>query len=374
MAHITERVVKFANDNMNGDLTIFNKAIDLFNHFMDKDGKKGLSYNHKYSFEDKCTAMHKAMMSEINKLSGNPESSILTPRQYFSNPVRKWATFAIVSALIDPIIPDTIIDSIGMFTNVQTGEFGNSFKYDIESNDFFYVTKAGRATRHSEANKTFRGQVNIIPEEHDVSTFASLYRLLSGQENLAIFAMKCARAMETEIAYDAYSAFNTAMGALPEDSIIGAGDGLKISGINTQEIVKLINKVGAFNSGNKPIIIGTPVAVSQLLPSNPNYRYTLDSDYVKIGYNKEFYGADVISLPQKANWQQPYKTLLNDNVLYVLSPASQKPIQLAIEGETLSIADDVYSNANLTQQITFKKSWGVDTASNATYGVIEISA
>ncbi len=374
MAQITNGVVKFSENYMNGDLTIFQKAIDLYNNYTDKDGKKGLSYNHKYSLEDKNKALHKIMMAEIKKLANIPDSSILTPRQCFSNPQVKWATFAIVSALVDPIIPDTIIDSIGMFTNVQTGGYGDSFKYDIESNDFFYVTKAGRSTRHSEANKTFRGQKTIIPVEHDVSTFASLYRLLSGQENLAVFAMKCARAMETEIAYDAYNTFDTIMESLPEDSIAGAEDGLKISGVQTQEVIKLINRVGAFNSGNKPIIVGTNAAASQLLPSDPNYRYNLDSDYVKIGYVKEFYGADIIILPQKANWQQPYKTLLNDNVLYVLSPASQKPIQLAIEGETLSIADGVYDSANLTQQITFKKSWGVDAVSNATYGVIELSA
>jgi hypothetical protein len=367
MAQITNGVVKFSENYMNGDLTIFQKAIDLYNNYTDKDGKKGLSYNHKYSLEDKNKALHKIMMAEIKKLANIPDSSILTPRQCFSNPQVKWATFAIVSALVDPIIPDTIIDSIGMFTNVQTGGYGDSFKYDIESN-------AGRSTRHSEANKTFRGQKTIIPVEHDVSTFASLYRLLSGQENLAVFAMKCARAMETEIAYDAYNTFDTIMESLPEDSIAGAEDGLKISGVQAQEVIKLINRVGAFNSGNKPIIVGTNAAASQLLPSDPNYRYNLDSDYVKIGYVKEFYGADIIILPQKANWQQPYKTLLNDNVLYVLSPASQKPIQLAIEGETLSIADGVYDSANLTQQITFKKSWGVDAVSNATYGVIELSA
>ena len=374
MAILTSNVVKFANERMGGDLTIFEQAIDLFNHFMDKDGKKGLSYSRKYSFEDKSNALHKAMIREINKLSHSSDSEILTSRQQFSDPMKKWATFALVSALIDPIIPDTIIDSIGMFTNVQTGGYGDSFKYDIESNDLFYVTKAGRGTRHSEANKTFKGQVTIIPTEHDVSTIANLYRLLSGQENLAVFAMKCARAMETEIAYDAYKTFDTIMATLPSDSIAGANDGLKISGINTQEVIKLIERVGSFNSGNKPIILGTKSAVSQLLPSDPNYRYTLESDYVKLGYVKNFYGADVIQLPQKADWQTPYKTLLNNNVLYVLSPASQKPIQLAIEGETLSIADDVYQNANLTQQITFKKMWGVDVASNATYGLIELSA
>lgn len=374
MAQITSNTVKFANNNMGGDLTIFHQAIDLFNNYIDKDGKKGLTYNHKYSFADKSIAMHKAMIREINKLSHTPDNSILSPAQYFSNPMQKWATFALISALIDPIIPDTIIDSIGMFTEVQTGGYGDSFKYDIESNDLFYVTKAGRGTRHAEAQKTFRGQVAIIPTEHDVSTMASLYRLLSGQENLAVFAMKCARAMETEIAYDAYKTFDTAMSNLPTDSSVGAGDGLKISGINTQEIIKLVEKVGSFNTGNKPIILGTKAAVSQLLPSDPNYRYTLDSSYVQLGYVKDYFGADVLVLPNKADWQNPYKTLLNNNVLYVLSPASQKPVQLAIEGETLTIADDQYSSANLTQQVTFKKFWGIDTASNATYGVIELSA
>ena len=375
MITLNNRTIKFAKDFMKGDTKIFEMALDLYNNFKDLNGtnkNKNFQYDATKSFDEKCTKMHKVMMEEINKLAGIPENTILAPQQYFSHPAYKWATFNLVSALVDPIIPDTIIDNIGMFTNVQTGDFGNSFKYDIESNDLFYVTKAGRGKRHAEANKTFRGQVNIIPIEHDVSAMVSLYRLLSGQENLAIFAMKCIRAMETEMAYDAYSVFDSTMANLPVD--VAAGDGLRYSGFDTDTFIKLTDKVGAFNSGSKPIAIGTRSAVSKILPSNANYRYALDSDYVKLGYIQEFYGIDILVLPQKANWQTPYKTLLNDNAIYIMSPASQKPVQLAIEGSTMTIPDDVYASANLTQQITFKKNWGVDVASNATYGVIELGA
>jgi hypothetical protein len=343
---------------------LFQRFADLIAHY----NKKG-DYDTSISFSEKDAKVNQLLQEEIAKLAKVDNFSAIPPEMWVTNPMYKWATFAVLGSLIDMIIPDTIIDSIGMYTEVRTGGFGDNFSFDIEPNDLFYVTKAGRGKRHAEGQKSFNGQVVVTPVEHDIAAQVNLYRVLSGKESLAAFAMKCVRSMETEMAYDAYSAFNTAMGAVPSTS----GKELTYTGFTKENFIELTDKVAAYNNGAKPVVSGTRAAVSAILPDDTNYRIQIDSDYVKIGYVPNFFGVDVIVMPQKANWKDKYQTVLDDTKLYVMSPTAGKPIKLCIEGSTLTVADDVYANANLTQQVTMKKMWATGVASAATYGELNLS-
>lgn len=347
-----------------GSTKLYERFADLMAHYNKKEG-----YDASVSFSEKEEKVNEMLKEEIAKLAKVANFSDYPAEMWVTNPMFKWATFAVVGALIDMIIPDTIIDSIGMYTEVRTGGFGDNFAFDIEPNDLFYVTKSGRGKRHAEGQKSFNGQVIVTPVEHDIAVQVNLYRVLAGKESLAAFAMKAVRSMETEMAYDAYAAFNTAMAAVPSTST----KELYYSGWSKANFIALTDKVTAYNNGAKPVVVGTRAAVSAILPDNTNYRLQIDSDYVKIGYVPNFFGIDVIVLPQKANWKDPYQTVIDDTRLYVMSPAAGKPVKLCIEGSTLTVADDTYTSANLTQQMTMKKMWSTGIASASCYGMVELS-
>ncbi len=362
MIRIPANVEKFSAQN--GAETLIKRFADLVAHYNKKEG-----YDTELTFSEKEEKVNKMLQEQIAKLANVQNFADVAPEMWVSNPMYKWATFAVIGAMIDAIIPDTIIDSIGAYTEVRTGGFGDNFSFEVEPNDLFYVTKSGRGKRHAEGQKAFNGQVVVTPVEHDIAAQVNLYRVLSGKESLAAFAMKCVRSMETEMAYDAYSAFETAMNAVPS----AAGYELQYSGWSKTNFIALTDKVSAYNNGAKPIAIGTRTALSAVLPDNVNYRMMLESDYVKIGYVPNFFGVDLMVLPQKANWKTPYDTVLDDTNLWVMAPSAGKPIKLCIEGSTLAITDETYANANLTQQVTMKKMWATGIASNATYGFISIS-
>lgn len=361
MIRIPENVEAFSAQN--GGSKLYTRFADLMAHYNNKEG-----YDKEFSFSEKEAKVNDMMKEEISKLAKIESFSELPTEVWVSNPMYKWATFAVVGALVEAVLPDTILDSIGAYTEIRTGGFGDNFAFDVEPNDLFYVTKSGRGKRHAEGQKSFNGQIIVTPVEHDIAVQVNLYRVLSGKESLAAFVMKCIRSMETEMAYDAYAAFDAAMTALPATS----GKELQYAGYTTANFVELTDKVAAYNNGAKPIVIGTRAAVSSILPDDVNYRIQIDSDYVKIGYIKNFFGVDVMVLPQKANWKDPYQTVLDDGRLYVMSPAAGKPVKLCIEGSTLSIVDDVYGSANLVQQATMKKMWATGIASNAAWGLIDL--
>jgi hypothetical protein len=307
------------------------------------------------------------LLGEISRVSGLGNMSEFKPEVWASHPTYKWSTFAVISAMIDMILPETLVDSMGLYTDVVTGDMASSFSFRVKPRDLFVISKAGRGKRTSEVHKQFDGLVTAIPEEHDITVQVSLYRVLAGEESLADFTLKAVRSIETQMTVDAYNAFNTAMTNLST----GAA-GTKVVGYTQDTAVTLAQKVTAYNLGSKAIFAGTQVALSKMLPGDTNYRYTLDSDYVRMGYVKTAFGYDALVIPQVADFQNPFQLLLDDTRIYVLSPSSQKIIKVCLEGATTSVTNGTYDNANLTQSTTLKKNWTAIVATNALAGLITL--
>lgn len=321
------------------------------------------------TFAEKEDAMNAALRKEIMRVAGVGDLASSFPvAQWASHPSINWATFAVVSALIDMILPDTIIQSIGAYTDVRSIGWGDSAAFDVSPRDLFVVSKAGRGKRMTELKKQFKGQVVIIPELRELSVQVSLYRVLAGKESLAEFVAKAVRSIETQITLDVYNVFNVAMAALP---VVGGAE-LRFAGYSQENLVKLGQRVTAFNGGAKAIVLGTQAALQNVLPADANYRYELESDYVKIGYIRTAFGYDIMPLPQVADWTTPFSMALDDAKLYIVSPSSQKLVKLVLEGSTLSNTTGTYDNANLTQSTTLFKSWGAAIATNAVAGCITL--
>jgi hypothetical protein len=356
-------VLAFAQDNID----TYKRFTDFVNHYRSITESTKKPYDETISFEEKAQRVHEDMIAEIETKSGVSIKG-MEPHLAMTHPTVRWATFAVINARIDAVLPDALIDTIGLYTEIKVGGFGDNFAFEAKPRDLFAVTVAGRGKRRSELKKQFNGQVTITPVEHDISVTVSLYRVLAGQENLAEFVMKAAKSIETQMTYDAYDAFNTAMAALDN----AGDDALRISGFSQATAVSLAQKISAWNGGRKPMFIGTQVALSSILPTNDNFRYDIQSDYVKVGYIRTFQGFDTMVLPQVADWTTPFKLKLDDTHIYVMSPSS-KPLKMCIEGSLLTVQDDVYANSNLTQATTLKKSWGTGIVTSDVLGLIEIS-
>lgn len=371
ITRIPNNVVAFAGEKID----IYKQFKDYFNHYHDKNGsRKGLysetnSEGKIVSLSDKEERINKAIKEEIARLANLPTVEGIAPEVLATHPSYAWATFAVIGAMVDTILPDALIDSIGLYTDVKVGGYSDSFSFDVKARDLFVVSKGSKGKRHGEVHKQFEGQVTIIPEFHDITVQVSLYKVLAEKENMAEFAMKAAKSLEAQMTVDAFNAFNTAMGALDN----AGDDALRFSGYSQSTLVELAQKVTAWNGGNKAVIVGTQLAVQNVLPEDANYRYDLDSEFVKIGYIKTAFNYDVMSLPQVALTATPFKLALDDTKLYILSPSANKILKMCLEGSTISIVDGIYNNANLTQNTTMKKAYGVGVCTNALAGVIELS-
>jgi hypothetical protein len=320
------------------------------------------------SFEEKDKLMNAAFKREIMRIANVTNFEAFPLEAWVTNPMVSWATFAVVSAMVDMILPETIIDTIGAYTEIRNIGYGDSAKFDITPRDIFVVSKAGHAQRSTEIHKQYKGTVTITTEFRELTVAVSLYRVLSGHESLAEFVSKVVRSMETQVTLDAYNQFAATMAALSST----ATTGLQVAGYTQASLVRLAQQVEAWNNGAKPVVMGTQLALVNVLPDDVNYRYTFDSEYVKVGYLRTAFGYDIMPLAQVADQTTPWGTVIANDRLWIVSPSSQKLVKLVLEGNTMSNTDTVFQNANLLQKSTLFKAWGVGVATNAVAAVLTI--
>ena len=114
------------------------------------------------------------------------------------------------------------------------------------------------------------------------------------------------------------------------------------------------------------------VALKAVLPTNNNFRYSLEDAYVKLGAIQQFNGYDVIPMAQIAKLgSTTYELKLDDTKIYVVSPASDKIVKIGLFGGTVTHTDGSYDNANKTIANTTEKAWNVSVVTNSVAGVVK---
>jgi hypothetical protein len=357
------KVMKFAESSPE----LYTAFRDYANHVMAERGVKGKTFS-EISLDEKEQVINKLFAEEIEKRSGLTVATFDGSfARYGTNPLVRSFADSIADYMIDMILPETLIQSIGMIADFRFGGFGDSFSFDIENNALFTVSKAGRRQRTAPAQRLTNTTVTLAPENHMVTVASNLPNILAGRESIAKFVMKAVRSIESTMLYEAYDAFYTAM----ESASMPAN--LTVANYTETALIELCQRVTAYNGGRRAIIAGTAVALKSVLPSSLNTRILLSDEYVTAGSLRTFNGVDVLEMVQVADYtSNDYSMKLKDDRIYVISPASDKLVKVAVEGESLTHTDNSFDNANLSVFGTLNKSWATAVISNSIAGVIKL--
>lgn len=370
---MTIKLPKSVIDFAAGNTEVFEGFVDFWNQYrsettdrkysfaLDDDGKRiPLSVKEK--------AVNESIMREVARLSGVDMSS-MPPEQAASHPLVSWAVGNISSQLIDAVLPQTMVEGTSAYAEVITKPYGESALFEVKSRHLFPVSKAGRlGQREGEMQKGFTGFKALNPEDHIITVGVNMFRVLAGEESLADFTTKAIRSIETEMTKDIYTAFYTAMGALSTN----ATTGLRVSGYTQLDMTKLAQRVSGYMGGAKPILLGTKVALANVIPDDVNTRAQYDSDYVKLGYLRTIAGIDTFEIPQIANWSSPFSTYVADDRLWIVAPGTDKLVKCVIGGSTITHVDDQFKNADLQQNFTIHKMWKAGVITSAIGAEIDL--
>ena len=361
-----ESLVTFAGGNEKA-LDTYKGMRDYYFHYMSAvEGKKGYGdFDASVSLDEKETKMHKALLAEVERVSGCPRGDM--PFEAWSmSPQVKWATFAVVGAMIDAVLPDTIIKSVGIYTEMHTVGFGETVEFEVQPNSIFTVSQSANAQRKGFNKKQFAINETLQAIPYQITVQTQLYKVLSGKENLARFVRKAVISVETKMNLEAY---NTLAGLVANASFPAA---LKVTGYSADDAITLAQTVEAYNNGAKVSFIGTKKAIYQMLPdASKGYRMITDASNPQINIVRGVFDWDIIELPQVATGIN-YGLALDDHKVYVMSTGAEKVIKGVLEGVTLANSNDFYDTADLTSSATMTKRFGFAATSNSVCGVITV--
>jgi hypothetical protein len=268
--------------------------------------------------------------------------------------------------MIDAVLPDTIIKSVGIYTDIHTVGFGETVEFEVQPNSIFTVSQSSQSQRKGFNKKQFAINETLQAIPYQITVQTQLYKVLSGKENLARFVRKAVISVETRMNLEAY---NTLAGLVANASFPAA---LKVTGYSADDAITLAQTVEAYNQGAKVSFIGTKKAIYQMLPdASKGYRMITDASAPQINIVRGVFDWDIIELPQVATGVN-YGLALDDHKVYVMSTGADKVIKGVIEGVTLANSNDFYDTADLTSSATMTKRFGFAAVSNTVMGVITV--
>ena len=275
------------------------------------------------------------------------------------------ASFAVVDATVNAILPQVLTPAFGLFTDFRFVSLGDVVKFKIMPNQFFTVSKGGTGERTIHRQKDFAQDIIVAPVEHIVTVYTDMYRVLAGKEDIADFVARVVLAIEQAMYGDALNALMTGLNNLPTGTynISGAFD--------MKTLVKMAETVQVYNAGVRPVIAGSATALMHVLPdSTLGYRGNYDANGGSIELIKNVYGYDVIKMNNAA--AQGGGLVLPDNKIFVVSPAQDKLVK-GVVSNALTNSNQFYDNADLTSDYTTRKMWEFVYASAAKAGVYTVT-
>ncbi len=361
-----ESIVTFAGGNEKA-LDTYKGMRDYYFHYMSAvEGKQGYGdFDSSVSLDEKETKMHNALLAEVERVSGCPRGDMAF-EAWSMSPQVKWATFAVVGAMIDAVIPDTVIKSVGIYTELHTVGFGETLEFEVQPNSVFSVSLSSDSQRKGFNKKEFAINETLQAVNHQITVQTVLYKVLCGKENLARFVRKAVLAVETQMSLDAY---NTLVDLVSDARFPAA---LKLTGYNASDAISLAQTVEAYNHGAKVVFLGTKKAIYEMLPdAAKGYRMITDATNPRINIVRGIFDWDIVELAQVPTGKN-YGLALDDHKVYVMSVGAEKLVKGVIEGTTLTNSNDFYDTADLTSSATMNKRWGFASTANTCMGVITV--
>lgn len=142
MNKLSTDIIAFAGTN---NVSAYEKFADYYKHYSNEVLKKNIgAYDTAVSFAEKEVKMNEALLAEIERVCGQKMPEGMNEQMWAANPNFKWAAFAVVTMMIETILPATIINSIGLYTDMRFIGWGDVALFDTPTKALPLVSKGNK--------------------------------------------------------------------------------------------------------------------------------------------------------------------------------------------------------------------------------------
>ena len=259
-----------------------------------------------------------------------------TYNQFMKN---RYDIYEIFIETADEIVPNKVIDAVGIFADVQVVGQGQKavFKRRIGKNRAKkFLTQVGL----SGVYETFR----LDTETFSVPAYAvggavtiDYERMLDGAEDMAEVMQILTDGLTDSVFLEVQKALRAAINATGRPSV----NKYTGSSFNGEEMLKLVNVVRAYGTG--AVIFAPPEFIAEMgadaiVPVGTNYQgvyHPQDIDmFHNQGYINIFRGTPIVMIPQSFIDENNEKTWIDPQLAYILPTGGEKVVKVVLEGQT----------------------------------------
>lgn len=259
---------------------------------------------------------------------------------------RQPEVFAVMEEAIDELLPKSVENIIGGFSEIRT------FARDAEV--LFEIKGRGKQRARMSITEGARGgiykarrldsKVMQVPVKVEtVGTYITLEEIISGSVSLAELMANITNGFVEKIYIKAIEALRTAKTLAPAANILSG------SGFTATALDKLVSIASAYGT---PMIMGFRAAISKVnngsgWATTPNAP-ALDTDDIRNrGFVTVFHGVPVVELPNYLVDETNAEFVFKEGDIFVL-PTEGKPVKVALKGDT-TITEFVQPSGSIEQ-------------------------
>lgn len=189
---------------------------------------------------------------------------------------------------------------------------------------------------------------------------------MAGKESIGEFMYNLVLAIEQDMYGEAVDAMVTGI-----DAATSGTDLTENGAFDMKTLLTLCQKVEVENSGVRPVIAGTAVALMNVLPDSASgYRGNFDANGGSIELIRSVFGYDLVKMNQAK--AKSGNLMLPDNKLFVLSPAQDKLVK-GVVSSTITNGNQAFNNADLTEDFTYRRDYDFVYATAAKAAVYTVT-
>lgn len=273
----------------------------------------------------------------------------------------RYDIYDILIQTADEIVPNKVIDAVGIFADVQVVGQGQKalFKRRIGKNRAKkFLTQVGL----SGVYETFR----LDTETFEVPAMAvggavtiDFERFLDGAEDMAELMDIITEGLTDSVYIEVQKALRGALNSTARPAV-NKYTGSDFSG---DEMLKLVNVVRAYGSG--AVIFAPPefiaaMGADAIVPVGTSYQGVYSPKDIEAihdqGYINIFRGTPIVQIPQSFIDENNVKTWIDPQLAYILPTGGEKVVKVVLEGQT-QIND--FKNRDNSMEIHVYKKMGV---------------
>lgn len=272
---------------------------------------------------------------------------------------------AVIAQVVNVIIPEVTNDVYSRFiSEVHQVGWGETARFQIESNDLFKVNRKAEGVRKGVNQPMFDDEITVDAEPIEIATAIDWYPFAAGVFDFGSWALKIGRS------FAAYIFLKAIKGMTQATTDFGAA--YTINAVTPDLFSQLKERVEAANGGMKTVAIGTLSALSNLSLTG-NFQVEIGEEMNKVGYLDQYLGAPLLAIhnvlvPGTTNGSATLA--INNKRIYLVPAAGQKPVKIVFEGNETTVTKDPEHAADKKYSIVVTMYVGIKTIIGPKYGTI----